>query len=148
MSEQAELFSMQYMMRKAELLWVSDTLEEALAEDHRVNADMFDITRLTFSDNPHANATMRKLESDLAEKDPLFLNVLASLLAVGADLVLALADFEGPMDFLEAVAEEFARREERGCESVFVAAQITAVKAEHQLKRLHAAMDQMKRICS
>lgn len=148
MTEQAELFFIQYIIRREELLLVVDALEEALAEDHRVNADMFDTTRLNFSDNPHANTTMRALEARLAEKDILFLNVLDALLAVGTDLVLSLADFESPMDFLEAVAEEFTRREERGRESVYLAAQITAVKAEHQLKRLIAAMEQMKRIVS
>ena len=104
--EQTELFCMQYMMRRDEVYHVADVFSDALEEDHQKNADMFDIGKMTFSNNPHPNATMRALEQELADKDLPFLHLLFALLRVGADLVLALADFEAPTDFANAAAEE------------------------------------------
>lgn len=148
MSEQTELFCMQYMMRREEIDRVADVFSEALDEDHRVNADMFDITRMTFSQNPHANATMRALEDDLATRDLPFLCLLAALLRTGADLVLDLADFETPMAFADAAAAEFVAAEARYTDAAGLAEELTAPKAEHQTKRLCAAIAQMRDILS
>ena len=144
--EQAELFCMQYMMRRDEVYHVADVFAEALAEDHQKNADMFDVGKLTFSDNPHPNATMRVLEQELADKDLPFLCMLFALIRVGADLVLALADFECPADFADAAAEEFAVAEARYTDAAYLASELTAPKAEHQSKRLRAAIEQMRAI--
>ncbi len=146
MNEQTELFCMQYMMRREEIYRVLDIFGEALDEDHRVNADMFDVTKLTFSQNPHANATMRALEDDLATRDLPFLCLLAALLRTGTDLVLALADFETPMAFADAAASEFAAAEARYTDAAYLAEELTAPKAEHQVKRLRAAIAQMRAI--
>ncbi len=147
MSEKSELFYMQYMMRREEVYRVADAFEEALAEDHRKNADMFDIGKLTFSNNPHPNATMRALEEQLADKDLPFLCLLFALLRVGADLVLAPADFESPAQFMDAAAEEFAVAEARYTDAAYLASELTAPKAEHQLRRLRAAIAEMRAVC-
>lgn len=147
MSENAELLCMQYMMRREEVYRVADAFADALEEDHRVNADMFDVTKLTFSQNPHANATMRALEAELEQKDLPLLCLLAALLRTGADLVLGLADFASPMDFVEAAAAELAVAERRYTDPAFLASELTAPKAEHQLKRLRAALAEMRAVC-
>ncbi len=144
MNEQTELFCMQYMMRREEVCRVADIFAKALDEDHRVNADMFDVKRTTFSDNPHANATMRALEEELAARDLSFLCLLAALLRAGADFVLDLADFETPMAFADAAAHEFAIAEARYTDAGYLASELTAPKAEHQVKRLRAAIAQMR----
>ncbi len=146
MNEQTEFFCMQYMMRREEIYRVADTFAEALDEDHRVNADMFDVTKLTFSQSPHANATMRALEEELATRDLPFLCLLAALLRAGTDLVLDLADFDTPMAFADAAASEFAVAEARYTDAAFLAEELTAPKAEHQVKRLRAAITQMRAI--
>lgn len=148
MNEQTELFCMQYMLRREEVYRVADVFAEALEEDHRVNADMFDITKTTFSQNPHANATMRALEDELATRDLPFLCLLFALLRTGADLVLDLADFETPVAFAEAAAAEYAAAEVRYTDAAYLAEELTAPKAEHQTKRLRAAISQMRTILS
>ncbi len=142
--EQTEL-GMQYMLRRAEVAEVADTLAEALDEDLRENADMFDRTRTTFSGNPHPNATMRTLERALAARDLPFLHLLSALLLVGGDLVLGLCDFSTPADFVSAVAAEYALLEEKEQDAVHLARRLTEPKAEHQQKRLRAAMREMER---
>ena len=146
MKEQTELFCMQYMMRRDEVYHVADAFSDALEEDHQKNADMFDVGKMTFSNNPHPNATMRALEQELADKDLPFLHLLFALLRVGADLVLALADFETPADFANVAAEEFAVAKVRYTDAAYLASELTAPKAEHQLKRLRAAITQMRAI--
>ncbi len=146
MTEQAELFCMQYAMRRAELNEVASAFDRALAEDHRVNADMFDIHNPSITGNLHPNATMRALEKRLCDADLPFLNLLGALLAVGTDLVLDLADFASATECLEAVAAEFAVREARPREAAYLASELTSPKAEHQVKRLYAAMEQMRAI--
>ena len=131
-------------MRREEVYRVVDTLEEALAEDHQKNADMFDITRPTFSGNPHPNATMRALEEELSDKDLPFLCLLFALLRVGADLSLGLADFDTADAFLDAAAQEFALAESRYTDVAYLASELTMPKAEHQLKRLRAAIQWMR----
>lgn len=141
MSERGELVYMQYIMRREEVCRVADAFEEALAEDHQNNADMFDITRVNFSNNPHPNATMRVLEDTLAEKDLPFLHMLFGLLRVGADLSLALAEFDSIASFVDAVAQEIEFAELHYTDAAYLANELTAPKAEHQLKRLRAAID-------
>ena len=143
MNEQTEFFCMQYMLRREEVYRVADRFADALDEDHRVNADMFDVTKLTFSNNPHANATMRALEDELATRDLPFLCLLAALIRTGADLVLGLADFDSPMAFADAAAAEFEAAEARYTDATRLAEELTAPKAEHQTKRLRAAITQM-----
>ena len=144
MNEQTEFFCMQYMMRRDEVFRVADIFADALDEDYRVNADMFDITKTAFSDNPHANATMRALEDELATRDLSFLCLLAALLRTGADFVLGLADFETPTAFADAAAHEFTVAEARYTDTAHLASELTAPKAEHQVKRLRAAIAQMR----
>ena len=148
MREQTEFFCMQYMMRREEVYRVADRFDEALDEDYRVNADMFDVTRLTISGNPHANATMRALEDELAERDLPFLCLLMALLRTGADLVLDLADFESPVAFADAAAAEFEVAQARYTDAAYLASELTTPKAEHQTKRLRAAIAQMRALLS
>ncbi len=142
--ENAELFLMQYTMRRAEIAEIADTFAEALDEDFRKNADMFDRTRTTFSGNPHPNATMRRLEQRLATADLPLLQMISVLILLGTDIVLGLARFERQQDFLSACAEELALLESRGQDAVQLARVLTEVKAEHQQKRLRAAMSEME----
>lgn len=142
--ENAELFWMQYTMRREEIAEIADIFDEALAEDHRVNADMFDRTSTVITGNPHPNATMRRLEERLAKADLPLLQMLSVLVLLGTDIVLGLAQFEGRQDFLSACAEELALLESRNADAVHLARALTEVKAEHQQKRLRAAMSEME----
>ena len=144
MTEQATLFCMQYRLRRGEVLEIAEAFELALDEDRRVNADMFDVTRVTFSKNPHANATMRALEARLGESDLSLLCLLFALLRVGADLSLGLADFGDATSFFEACAEEYARCEVRYTDAAYLARELTTPKAEHQKKRLATALRVME----
>lgn len=143
MTERAELFCMQYRLRQNDVLETLAAFEKALAEDFRVNADMFDIARTTFSGNAHPNATMRALEAQLGGRDLPFLCLLFALLRVGADLVLGFDDFEDPASFFEACAVEYERCERNHTDPSYLARELTTPKAQHQQKRLAAAISAM-----
>lgn len=144
MTQEGELFCIQVALRERELDEVARSFERAYEEDLRENADMFDIKRLTFSQNLHKNATMRALEDELAQKDLAFLQLLGALLAIGRDLVLGLADLTDRAELLSALSAELAAISARGAEPCLLAQEITTVKAEHQRKRLCAVMDRLQ----
>ena len=138
--ENAELFLMQYAMRRAEIEQIADIFAEALEEDLRENADMFDRNSTAITGKLHPNATMRRLEDRLAKTDLPLLQMLSVLILLGTDIVLGLAQFDRQQDFLLACAEEQALLERRDPDAVHLARALTEVKAEHQQKRLRAAM--------
>lgn len=136
---------MQYMLRRCEVDALADAFADALEEDYRTNADMFDRTRTTFSPNLHPNGKMRELEAMLGARDLPFLHLLSALLSVGTDLVLGLADFRDPQELLAALAAEHAYAE-RVEDAAVLAHRLTEPKAEHQLKRLRRVIDELSRL--
>lgn len=139
----SELY-MQYMLRRGEVDALADAFADALEEDYRANADMFDRTRTTFSANLHPNGKMRELEAALGARDLPFLHLLSALLTVGTDLVLGLADFRDPQELLAALATEYTLAE-RIQDTAVLAHRLTEPKAEHQLKRLRRVSDALMR---
>ena len=138
-------FCMQYLLRRPDIEAVAKAFAAALEEDHRVNADMFDTTSTVITGNRHANGTMRALEKRLAASDLPLLRLLSSLILVGADVCMGLADFADAAAFAGAAAEEFAGFERRGEDAPRLAAGLTVPKAEHQVRRLRTAMEWMDR---
>ncbi len=126
---------MQYMLRRHEVDALADAYADALEEDHLKNAEMFDLTRTTFSSNLHPNGRMRELEAELAARDLPLLHLLSALLSVGTDLVLGLADFGNAEALFAALAAEYTRAEQIE-DTAVLAHRLTEPKAEHQLKRL------------
>ena len=144
MTEQAEAFCLQYELRRREVIDIAACLADALDEDHRVNADMFDITRTTFSQSRHPNATMRELERDLEHSDLPLLLLLCALSQIGMEAVQHLAIFPDKAAFAKAAAEELEALERQNIPSYVLAHTLTEIKAEHALRRLTAAIKYME----
>ena len=132
-----------YALRRADLVGIADQLRDALNEDYTKNADMFDITRATFSQNRHPNATMRALENDLREADLTLLYLLRALTEAGMELTQGLGGLSTPRRFAEMAAEIYQDTEKRAPSAALLAQSLTEIKAEHALKRLNAAIAQM-----
>ena len=132
-----------YDLRRHEIAAVASRLSDALEEDLRVNADMFDITCTTFSKNRHPNATMRALEADLAKADLTLLHLLISLYDIGMELTQGLGDFPDKVTFAEAAARRYEALCRGTLDAPILAHLLTEIKAEHALKRLLAAMQMM-----
>ena len=139
MQQQINELYLLYALRRAEIEEVALLFADALDEDHRVNADMFDVSARRITGNRHPNATMRALEQRLAKADEELLCLLASLLALGAELTLGLAEFDTREAFLRILAEEFAHQRAQFISPPALASEITAPKAEHLVRRLRAA---------
>ena len=146
MNEQAQDLCLLYDLRRGEVADVALRLSDALEEDYRVNADMFDITRTTFSQNRHPNATMRALESDLERADLPLLRLLVALSQIGMEAAQGLGDFPDRAAFASAAGEEFARLERMAAPAHQLAHTLTEIKAEHALKRLGTAITYMERL--
>ena len=134
-----------FAMRQNEIEDIVARYADAYDEDLVKNADMFDITRLTFSDNKHPNRTMRVLEQDLREADATLLYLLTALCEVGRDLTLYPEDFASCFEFADAVSTEYDRLTLRNPSAALLAQQLTEIKAEHAHKRLLCAVDMMKK---
>ena len=145
MQENTKELCLLFVMRQNEIEDVVARYADAYDEDLVKNADMFDVTRLTFSDNKHPNRTMRVLEDDLREADPTLLYLLTALCNVGADLILYPEDFASCFEFADAVATEYTRLSQRTPAATRLAQQLTEIKAEHAHKRLSRAVDMMKK---
>lgn len=144
MTDQAQDFCLQYELRRREVAGVAMRLSEALDEDRRLNSDMFDITRTTFSQNQHPNATMRALESDLERADLPFLHLLVALCEIGMEASQGLGDFPDREAFAKAAGERFAQLSNANMPAVVLAHTLTEIKAEHALKRLVTAIQHME----
>lgn len=144
MTTEAQELCLLYELRRSEIVTIAKRLSEALDEDHRVNADMFDITRTTFSQNRHPNATMRALESDLENADLPFLQLLTALSQIGMEAAQGLGDFAGRESFANAAGEELAALSRRNAPTYVLAHSLTEIKAEHALKRLATAIRYME----
>lgn len=135
-----------YALRRSDVLEVERRFTDALDEDHLKNADMFDTTRTTFSQNRHPNATMRALEKELLEADLPLLYLLTALCDTGMELTQGLADLRSPTDFAKAVAADYEKLEKRAPSAGLLAQGLTEIKAEHAQKRLRAAILKMEQI--
>ena len=135
-----------YALRRADILEIERRFTDALDEDHVKNADMFDTSRTTFSQNRHPNATMRALEKELLEADLPFLYLLTALCDAGMELTQGLAALHIPEDFAKAAAAYYGELEKRAPSAGLLAQGLTEIKAEHAQKRLRAAISQMERI--
>lgn len=144
MTEQAQDLCLLYDLRRREVADVAARLSDALDEDHRVNADMFDIHRIGFSQNRHPNATMRALEADLERADLPLLRLLAALSQIGMEASQGLGSFSDKVSFANAAGEELAALERQGAPAYTLAHTLTEIKAEHALKRLATALRYME----
>lgn len=133
-------FCLQYTLFRSRLCEIRDRLHDALDEDHLKNADMFDITRTTFSQSKHPNATMRALEKELCAAEPLFLYLLFSLTELGMEITQGLVATDSPESLARIAAETYRDLQKRAPSAAFLAQSLTEIKAEHALKRLTAAM--------
>ncbi len=139
-------FCILYALRRTDVLEVARSLDEALDEDHRQNADMFDISRTTFPKSRHPNFTMRALEEKLRNADISLLCLLSALTEAGLELTQGLADFSDTDDFAKTAADIYENLQKRDPSAGLLAQRLTEIKAEHARKRLLAAMEQMDRI--
>lgn len=137
---------MLYDLRRREVIEVAERLSKALDEDHRVNADMFDITRVTFSSNRHANTVMRALEADLEKADLPFLHLLTALYRIGMEASQHLGDFADKTAFAAAAGEELDALTRQSTPAYVLAHTLTEIKAEHALTRLVTAIQYMERL--
>ena len=144
MTEQAQDVCLLYELRRSDITEIATRLSEALSEDRRVNADMFDITRTTFSQNRHPNATMRALEAELENADLPFLQLLVALSQIGMEASQGLGDFADRDAFANAVGEELEALSRRNAPAYVLAHSLTEIKAEHALKRLSTAIRYME----
>ena len=139
MNAQATGLYYQYLLRRDDVLQVQCELEEALAEDHRENADMFDIHAKGFTGKKHPNKTMRRLEARLAQMDGDFLCLLAALFELGMELSCG-EEFDTPQDIANTLAEVYGGQQARFHSAAYLAADLTTPKAQHQLGRLQASL--------
>ncbi|MBE6691128.1 MAG: hypothetical protein E7590_07615 [Ruminococcaceae bacterium] len=140
MTDRAGDLFLQYALKRGEILAIADRLMDALEEDHRVNADMFDIHRLTFSQNKHPNKTMRALEADLQNADLSLLCLLSALSDIGMEKTQHLRDLSDPAVFADCVAALYEELMAIRPDPPYLAQKLTEIKAEHALKRLRTAI--------
>ena len=144
MTEQAQDLCLLYELRRREVVEIAQRLADALEEDYRQNADMFDITRTTFSQNRHPNATMRALEADFERSDLPLLRLLTALSQIGMEASQGLGDFPDKEAFANAAGQELARLEQQNAPAYLLSHSLTEIKAEHALKRLMTAIQYME----
>ena len=147
MTDQAQELCLLYDMRRREVVEVAQRFDEALEEDRRVNADMFDITRTTFSQNQHPNATMRALEADLEKADLPFLHLLIALCEIGMEVSQRLCSPSDKAEFADMAGERFDQLSQSDLPAVVLAHTLTEIKAEHALTRLVTAIRMMELPC-
>ena len=139
MKPTAQEFYLQFLFYRTRIDEVLATLEEAHREDLSQNADMFDITRETFSGRLHPNATLRALEAELADQEEDFLLFLASLLEGGIELQLG-AQLESTKEFCGVAAEIFGELSAQRFSAPVLAHRITEPRADLLQKRLSLAL--------
>lgn len=140
LTDRANDLCLQYALRRGEIFNIADRFSDALEEDHRVNADMFDIHRTTFSQNKHPNATMRALEADLLKADLPLLCLLAALSDTGMEKSQGLGDLHTPEKFADSAAALYEQLMNAAPAASYLAQKLTEIKAEHALKRLRLAI--------
>ena len=143
MNAQATELYYQYLLRRGEVEQLERELQEALDEDHRENADMFDIHAKGFSGREHPNKTMRRLEARLSELDGDFLCLIAALFELGMEILYG-EEFETPQGFVNALCEVYEMQRTHFRSAPILAADLTTPKAEHQLRRLRASLAQLQ----
>ena len=144
MTDRANDFCLQYTLRRGEILQIADRLADALEEDYRVNADMFDIHRTTISQNKHPNATMRALEADLLRSDLPLLCLLVALSDTGMEKSQGLGELHTPEAFADSAAALYELLSDSRPSVPYLAQKLTEIKAEHALKRLRIAILQIE----
>lgn len=144
MTDRASDLCLQYALRRGEILRLSDRFADALDEDRRCNADMFDLTRTTFSQNKHPNKTMREIEADLQNADLPLLCMLVALSEIGMEKSQALQDLSDPDRFADCAAAVYEQLLAQSPSLPYLAQKLTEIKAEHALKRLKTAILSME----
>lgn len=140
MTEHTEEFKLLLALRRHEVEDVLHQVQNALDEDRRENAEMFDITRTDFSKNMHPNETLRALERDLAQRDEPFLCLLLALREVGMEQCLGLSESSTPGARMLHAAAAFAEQLSAGASAKTLAHRFAEVKAQHTAGWLAAAL--------
>ena len=140
MTDRANELFLQYALRRSEILTISGRFADALDEDRRVNADMFDLTRTTISKNKHPNKTMRAIEADLQNADLPLLCLLVALSETGMEKSQSLRELSDPDAFADCAAELYELLLAQSPSIPYLAQKLTEIKAEHALKRLKTAI--------
>ena len=140
MTDRANDLCLQYALRRGEILTLANRFADALDEDRRVNADMFDLTRTTISQSKHPNKTMRAIEADLQNADLPLLCLLVALCEIGMEKSQALQELDDPERFADCAAELYELLLAQSPPTPYLAQKLTEIKAEHALKRLRIAI--------
>ena len=127
---------LQYVFLRDKIEGVLSALAEAHEEDLRENADMFDITRDTFSGKMHPNERLRALERQLADEDEEFLLFLTALIDAGMELSQGLAHADSPRELSELIAAIYSEHAAQELSAPVLAHRLTEPKAGLLLKRL------------
>ena len=136
MTEREQEFRMLLSLRRHEAERVLERVREALEEDLRENAEMFDITRTDFSQNLHPNNTMRALEKELAERDEPFLCLLLALRGAGMEESLGLCERSTYAQRVSRAAFEYTERIASGGSAQYLAHEFTEGKAHNTARWL------------
>ena len=131
---------LQYAFCRERIEGVLSALAEAHSEDLALNADMFDVTRDTFSGKMHPNARLRALEDALAAEDEEYLLFLTALIGGGMELSLGLADTADTRAFCALVATIYAEEAAKQLSAPLLAHRLTEPKAGLLHARLSLAL--------
>ena len=131
---------LQYVFLRNKLEDVLAAFAEAHEEDLRENADMFDITRDTFSGKMHPNERLRALERQLADEDEEYLLFLLALTDAGMELSQGLARADSPRELAALVAAIYGEPATKKLSAPVLAHRLTEPKAGLSLKRLSLAL--------
>ena len=142
MNELTQEFCLQYTLRRGQIREIAQRYRDAFDEDLTCNADMFDITRTTFSQSKHPNRVMRELEKDLREGDAPLLCMLCAMLELGMEQAQGLADLS-PGEFASEAALLCHRLRQQAPPAGLLAQRLTEIKSQHAQKRLSIAMHMM-----
>ena len=127
---------LQYAFCRQKLEGILDALAEAHAEDLSLNADMFDITRETFSGKMHPNERLRALEAELAAENEEYLLFLTALMDAGMELSQGLAHAKSVRECCALVATIYAEEASKQLSAPVLAHRLTEPKAGLLLTRL------------
>ena len=131
---------LQYVFLRDKIEGVLSALAEAHEEDLRENADMFDITRDTFSGKMHPNLRLRALEDELGDEDEEFLLFLTALIDAGMELSQGLAHADSPRELSELVATIYRELAVQELSAPVLAHRLTERKAGITHRRLSLAV--------
>ena len=127
---------LQYVFLRDKIEGVLSALAEAHEEDLRENADMFDITRDTFSGKMHPNERLRALERELADEDEEYLLFLSALVEAGMELTQGLADADSARELAALISTIRAELAAKELSAPVLAHRLTEPKAGLLQKRL------------